>query len=122
MWSEESNKTLRKTLSQTLSYRFEIIFGKNKDGPLQKAKRWADRQPPPMNEVYLLFVKWFTEWYYDIKIELAMKDIDEQVEIIREKYGSSLPEPEVTSEPSEVEGLDEIRSTYRWKGDGDWHQ
>ena len=100
---------LRKTLSQTLNSEIESYEPYNKS--LLSYKRWADNLNPPFNKYAYKFLHKFMEWYYEKPIQLHMKSLDEQVEIVRREYGSD-----------DLKKSSKTDEKYVWDGQGDWHQ
>jgi len=102
MWSAESNRMFKKTLSQTLSC--EIAHCES----LVSFKRWSDELRPPFRGlVHRLLLK-YVEWLHERPIYPHCLPLDEQIENVRNHYGSN-------TDTGEDQG------GYRWDGEGDWH-
>ena len=102
MWSAESNRMFKKTLSQTLSC--EVAHSKS----LVSLKRWSDQLRPPFRHLAHLSLLKYVEWLYQKHIFPHCLPLEEQIENVRNHYGSSLDEGE-------------NQGGYRWDGEGDWH-
>ena len=112
MSSEESNKTLPKTPSRGSLYKFEHQWG-GEDTWYTKGKRWANKQKFPINHLALGFIEWLWEHWVDGRVEMEMQSVDKQAEEIKKQWSEEDPKPKITSEPSEVEGLDNISISWR---------
>lgn len=112
--------------SQDLNFKFEIVLDKEKETDIQRIKRWIARQTPPWNTILEYLFSFFEKWYWDTKVQLTMDDVDRQAKEIVEQWNEEEKEtqaPIITSKPSEVEGLDEIRIRAPWveeSGESDW--
>lgn len=105
-------------------YKFHVTFGE--EHFLSKMERWAKRQPFPISFLLEGFVVWLEKIYYEYKVENTMAEVDKQTESILKEWEEDAAkyyeEPIITSEPSEVEGLDTIRaqSPYFIFNERDW--
>lgn len=102
-------------------YKFHVTFGE--EHFLSKMERWAKRQPFPISFLLEGFVVWLEKIYYEYKVENTMAEVDKQAEsIVKQWEEDDYEEPIITSEPSEVEGLDTIRvqSPYFIFNERDW--
>jgi hypothetical protein len=112
--------------SRDLNFKFEIVLDKEKETDIQRIKRWIARQTPPWNTILEYLFSFFEKWYWDTKVQLTMDDVDRQAKEIVEQWNEEEKEtqaPIITSKPSEVEGLDEIRIRAPWveeSGESDW--
>ena len=103
--------------SRDLNFKFEIVLDKEKETDIQRIKRWIARQTPPWNTILEYLFSFFEKWYWDTKVQLTMDDVDRQAKEIVEQWNEEEKEtqaPIITSKPSEVEGLDEIRIRAPW--------
>jgi hypothetical protein len=92
---------------------FEKQFGKGVDPWYAKAERWAKKQRFPISHLALGFIAYLKKVWTNVKIENTMRDVDRQVEDIKKGWdGYTQRMPEITSTPSEVEGLDDIEIEY----------
>jgi len=104
-------------LSQDLNFKFEVVLDKDKESDIQKIKRWIAKQTPPWNQILSFLFSYFEKWYWDTKVKMTMDDVDRQAENLVRKWDEEEKEnqnPIITTKPSEVEGLDEIRATAPW--------
>ena len=95
--------------------KFEKQFGDGVDPWYAKAERWAKKQNFPISFLALGFIAWLKEKWIDIKVANTMKDVDIQIEEIKENYPypwDGFTEPTIKKTPSEVEGLDDIEIEY----------
>lgn len=105
-------------------YKFHVTFGE--EHFLSKMERWAKRQPFPISFLLEGFVVWLEKIYYEYKVEKTMAEVDQQAESIRKQWEEDAAkyyeEPIITTEPSEVKGLDSIRiqSPYFIYNERDW--
>lgn len=112
--------------SQDLNFKFEVILDKEKETDIQRIKRWIAKQAPPWNTILEYLFSFIEKWYWDTKVQVTMDDVDRQAKEIVEQWNEEEKEtkaPIITSKPSEVEGLDEIRIRAPWVGDSgesDW--
>ena len=97
------------TLSQTLNSEIEYMHPYNKS--LLRYKRWSDSLRPPFRGMAHKVIHKYLEWYYEKPIHLHNLPIEEQVENVRNSYGTINNEPK----PDRA-------TPYVWEGDGDWHQ
>ena len=98
-----------------IEFKFEKQFGKGTDPWYAKAERWAKKQKFPISFLALGFIAWLKEKWIDIKVSNTMKDVDIQIEEIKENYPypwDGFTEPTIKKTPSEVEGLDDIEIEY----------
>jgi hypothetical protein len=92
---------------------FEKQFGKGVDPWYAKAERWAKKQRFPISHLALGVIAYLKKVWTNVKIENTMRDVDRQVEDIKKGWdGYTQRMPEITSTPSEVEGLDDIEIEY----------
>jgi hypothetical protein len=112
--------------SQDLNFKFEVILDKEKETDIQRIKRWIAKQAPPWNTILEYLFSFIEKWYWDTKVQVTMDDVDRQAKEIVEQWNEEEKEtkaPIITSKPSEIEGLDEIRIRAPWVGDSgesDW--
>lgn len=112
--------------SQDLNFKFDVVLDKEKETDIQRIKRWIAKQTPPLNTILEYLFSFVEKWYWDAKVEMTMNDVDRQAKEIVEQWNEEEKEtqaPIITTKPSEVEGLDEIRATapwYRDSGESDW--
>jgi gas vesicle protein len=112
--------------SQDLNFKFEVILDKEKETDIQRIKRWIAKQAPPWNTILEYLFSFIEKWYWDTKVQVTMDDVDRQAKEIVEQWNEEEKEtkaPIITSKPSEVEGLDEIRIRAPWvrdSGESDW--
>ena len=98
-----------------IKFNFEKQFGKGTDPWYAKAERWAKKQKFPISFLALGFIAWLKEKWIDIKVANTMKDVDIQIEEIKENYPypwDGFTKPTIKKTPSEVEGLDDIEIEY----------
>ena len=98
-----------------IEFKFEKQFGKGTDPWYAKAERWAKKQKFPISFLALGFIAWLKKECIDIKVANTKKDIDIQIEEIKENYPypwDGFTEPTIKKTPSEVEGLDDIEIEY----------
>ena len=94
-------------------YKFEYQWG-GEDTWFTKANRWANKQKFPINHLALGFIAWLWEKWVDGKVELTMIDVDKQAEKIKEEWSQQESDRwNITTEPSEVEGLDTISISFK---------
>jgi secreted protein with Ig-like and vWFA domain len=105
-------------------YKFHVTFGE--EHFLSKMERWAKRQPFPISFLLEGFVVWLEKIYYEYKVEKTMAEVDQQAESIRKQWEEDAAkyyeEPIITTEASEVQGLDTISVTHSWPGPDQWYQ
>lgn len=112
--------------SQDLNFKFEVVLDKDKETDIQRIKRWIAKQAPPWNTILEYLFSFIEKWYWDTKVQVTMDDVDRQAKEIVEQWNEEEKEtqaPIITSKPSEVEGLDEIRIRAPWvrdSGESDW--
>lgn len=111
--------------SQDLNFKFEVVLDKEKETDIQRIKRWIAKQTPPWNTILEYLFSFVEKWYWDTKVETTMNDVDRQAKEIVEQWNEEEENqaPIITTKPSEVEGLDEIRARapwYRDPGESDW--
>lgn len=112
--------------SQDLNFKFEVVLDKDKETDIQRIKRWIAKQAPPWNTILEYLFSFVEKWYWDTKVQVTMDDVDRQAKEIVEQWNEEEKEtqaPIITSKPSEVEGLDEIRIRAPWvrdSGESDW--
>ena len=102
MWSAESNRMFKKTLSQTLNC--EIAHCQS----LVSFKRWSDELGPPFRDLAHWSILRYVEWWYGKRIYPHCLPLEEQIKNVRNHYGSN-----------PTEGKDQ--GGYRWNAEGDWH-
>ena len=66
-------------------FKFEHTWGGN-DNWYTKSKRWAKKQPFPLNHLITGFVEWLHIQWNDGKIIMAMDDVDRQVDKIQSQW------------------------------------
>ena len=93
-------------------YKFNYRWG-GKDTWFTKAKAWAGKQQFPISYIAHSLIDWLWEGWIDAKVEREMEGVDKQVEEIKEEWSDDNNQSDVKSEPSEVEGLDVISSSWR---------
>ena len=101
--------------TRLIEFKFEKQFGKGTDPWYVKAERWAKKQKFPISFLALGLIAWLKEKWIDIKVANTMKDVDIQIEEIKENYPypwDGFTEPTIKKTPSEVEGLDDIEIEY----------
>ena len=96
---------------------FEKQFGKGVDPWYDKAERWVKKKfkNPYLRHLALGFIEWLKEKWIDVKVANTMKDVDIQIEEIKENYPypwDGFTQPTIKKTPSEVEGLDDIEIEY----------
>ena len=109
MSSVESSKMFKATLSQTLNSEIDYLHPYNKS--LLSYKRWSDSLRPPFRGLAHKVLHKYLEWWYERPINLHNLPIEEQVENVRNAYGTkgNVVDPDRATE-------------YVWEGDGDWHR
>ena len=99
-----------------IKFNFEKQFGEGTDPWYAKAERWAKKQKNPFTRHLLLgMIQWLKEKWIDVKVANTMKDVDIQIEEIKENYPypwDGFTQPTIKKTPSEVEGLDDIEIEY----------
>ena len=66
-------------------FKFEHTWG-GKDNWYTKSRRWAKKQPFPLNHLATGFIKWLHKQWNDGKIIMAMDDVDRQVDKIQSQW------------------------------------
>ena len=96
-------------------YKFEHQWG-GEETWNTKSKMWARNQKYPFNQIYLSLIEWLWKKWIDGKVMLEMSDVDKQSEEIVSTWesedGDQWNKREIKSEPSEVEGLDNISISF----------
>ena len=96
-------------------YEFEYQWG-GVDTPFTKMKRWAKKQNPIIQHLALGFIEWLWQIWVDGRVDMEMNSVDRQAEEIKKQWAEEeKTKPVIKSEPSEVEGLDIISTS--WKQD-----
>ena len=76
----------KKTPSQGLNYKFEIVFDKEKETTLQKIKRWISKQKPPLNIILKYLFSYIEKWYWDGKVLQTMAGVDLETKKLHELW------------------------------------
>ena len=76
----------KKTPSQGLNYKFEIVFDKEKDTTLQKIKRWISKQKPPLNIILKYLFSYIEKMYWDGKVLQTMAGVDLETKKLHELW------------------------------------
>jgi hypothetical protein len=109
------------TVDPKIEYKFKYYWG-GEDNWYTKSKRWANEQKFPLNHLALGFIEFLWRLWVQGKVDMEMTSVDKQVnEIIKTWEDQENTKPIITSRPSEVEGLDDIRIKTSYSGDGDWN-
>ena len=66
-------------------YNFEHQWG-GKDNWYTKSKRWAKKQPFPLNHLITGFIEWLHKLWIDGKILKTMADVDKDIESIKSTW------------------------------------
>ena len=66
-------------------FKFEHTWGGN-DNWYTKSRRWAKKQPFPLNHLVTGFIEWLHIQWNDGKIIMAMDDVDRQVDKIQSQW------------------------------------
>ena len=103
MWSVESNKMFKKTLSQTLN---SEVSGHKR---LVVIKRWTDKLRPPLRDYAHVLLRNYLSWLWLKPIYLHNLPLKQQINNVKREWGQN-------SEP-----FGQKSSDYVWEGDGDWH-
>ena len=98
--------------TKSYQYEFEYQWG-GVDTPFTKMRRWAKKQNPIVKHLALGFIEWLWQKWVDGRVEMEMASVDKQAEEIVKQWESDEPKPTIKSEPSEVEGLDNISISWR---------
>jgi hypothetical protein len=69
-----------------MKYEFEVVFDKEKETEMQKAKRWIEKQKPPLNLILRYLFSFVEEWYLEGKVKQTMSSVDRQAEEIVEQW------------------------------------
>ena len=73
---------------------FEKQFGKGVDPWYAKAERWAHKQPNWFVKNFSLgFIAYLKKWWFNVKIENTMRDVDAQTKQILEDWDEPKREP-----------------------------
>jgi len=65
--------------------KFETTWG-GEDNWYTKSKRWAQKQVPPLNFIFLAIVEYLKIKWIDAKVEATMQDVDRQAEEIVKQW------------------------------------
>lgn len=98
----------KKIHSPDFSYKFEIVFDKNKETTLQKIKRWISKRKPPLNTILMYLFSYVELWYWEGKLKQTMSNVDSQIEDLHELWDnehSITRNTTVEVRPSEVPHL-----------------
>ena len=76
----------KKTPSQGLNYKFEIVFDKKKETTLQKIKRWISKQKPPLNIILKYLFSYIEKMYWDGKVLQTMAGVDLETKKLHELW------------------------------------
>ena len=76
----------KKTPSQGLNYKFEIVFDKEKETTLQKIKRWISKQKPPLNIILKYLFSYIEKMYWDGKVLQTMAGVDLETKKLHELW------------------------------------
>ena len=76
----------KKTPSQGLNYKFEIVFDKKKETTLQKIKRWISKQKPPLNIILKYLFSYIEKMYWDGKVLQTMAGVDLETKKLHEHW------------------------------------
>ena len=76
----------KKTPSQGLNYKFEIVFDKEKETTLQKIKRWISKQKPPLNIILKYLFSYIEKMYWDGKVLQTMAGVDLETKKLHEQW------------------------------------
>ena len=101
-------------VTKIYGFKFDYQWG-GEDTWFTKASRWASKQKFPISYIAHALIEWLWEGWVDAKVERQMDDVNKQVEDIMEEWSEEDVEPTIKSEPSEVEGLDVISTSWRPK-------
>lgn len=99
-------------VTKLIEYKFEFQWG-GQDTWFTKASRWAQKQKYPINHLAMGLIVWLWEKWVDGKVLLEMTSVDKQAEEIKKQWSEEDPKPTITTEPSEVEGLDTVSISWR---------
>ena len=95
-----------------MKIQFEKQFGKGVDPWHAKARRWVKKKfkNPYLQHLALGFIEWLKQKWIDVKVANTMRDIDRQSEEIKKIWEEKdKPKTIITTTPSEVKGLDDIK-------------
>ena len=109
--SRETNLTIGGSVTK-FEHKFEYQWG-GVDTPFTKMKRWAKKQNPIVQHLALGFIEWLWQKWVAGRVDMEMTSVDKQAEEIKKQWSEEDPKPTITSEPSEVEGLDNISISWR---------
>ena len=89
---------------------FEKQFGKGTDPWYAKAERWIKKKfkNPYLQHLALGFLEWLKQKWIDTKVFNTMRDVDIQVEEIKNTWDEEEKVPEIIETPSEVKGLNDM--------------
>ena len=89
---------------------FEKQFGKGVDPWYAKAERWIKKKfrNPYLQHLVLGFLEWLKQKWIDTKVFNTMRDVDIQVEEIKNTWDEEEKVPEIIETPSEVKGLNDM--------------
>ena len=89
---------------------FEKQFGKGVDPWYAKAERWIKKKfrNPYLQHLALGFLEWLKQKWIDTKVFNTMRDVDIQVEEIKNTWDEEEKVPEIIETPSEVKGLNDM--------------
>ena len=109
--SREINPTIGGSVTE-FEHKFEYQGGGG-DTPFTKMRRWAKTQNPIIQHLALGFIEWLWQKWVAGRVDMEMTSVDKQAEEIKKQWSEEDPKPTITSEPSEVEGLDNISISWR---------
>ena len=79
-----------------IEYKIEHQWG-GEDTWYTKSKRWANKQPFPLNYIILSLIEWLKQKEVNIKVEREMESVDKQAEEIVKQWEKEdeQPNPEI---------------------------
>ena len=106
-----------------IEHKFEYTWG-GEDNWYTKSKRWANKQNPDCQTPCIRFYRMVVGQVVAGKVQMEMASVDQQVEDILEQWEEEesssdwmdrkINELNIKTEPSEVEGLDNISISYNF--------
>ena len=95
----------------------EILPGNGEITWYQKVDKWIFKQNNPyLRHLYKGLLEWVKKWWFKLKVDNTMRDVDRQAKKIVEEWEEEEINqfaPEIKVEPSEVKGLDNISISFK---------
>ena len=95
----------------------EILPGNGEITWYQKVDKWIFKQSNPyLRHLYKGLLEWVKKWWFKLKVDNTMRDVDRQAKKIVEEWEEEEKNqfaPEIKVEPSEGKGLDNISISFK---------